>query len=88
MIHYHIRWSNSQLDWEQFSTRDEAEASAQDLALPDESYIIQEFDGTCSECAALTKQTESRKSVGVRRKLRWLKHHWETLGKSRGQRKV
>jgi hypothetical protein len=78
MIHYHIRWSNSELDWEPFCTREEAEVSALDLVLLDESYIIQEFDETCSECSALKSQIEGRKSVGVRRKLRWLKHTWET----------
>jgi len=88
MVHYHIRWSNSQLDWEAFCTQVEAEASALDLVLPDESYIIQEFDETCSECSALKGQIDSRKSVGVRRKLRWLKQHWEQLGESRRERKA
>jgi hypothetical protein len=78
MIHYHIRWSNSELDWEPFCTQEEAEVSALDLVLLDESYIIQQFDEACSACAALKGQIESRKSVGVRRKLRWLKHQWET----------
>ena len=49
--HYHIRWSGkATLDWECFSTRKEAEATAKQLAHPGESYAIEEHDGTCLRC--------------------------------------
>lgn len=79
MMHYHIRWSNSELDWEPFGTREEAEASALNLVRPNENYTIQEFDETCSECATLTGQIEKMQSVGAFRKLRWLTYHWGTV---------
>lgn len=76
MMHYHIRWSDSQLDWEAFCTREEAETLALNLVRPHENYTIQEFDETCSECALLRGQIESMQSVVAFRELRWLKHHW------------
>lgn len=51
--HYHIRWSNAALDWERFGTRAEAEASATELARPDETYAIEELDGDCPRCQDL-----------------------------------
>ena len=48
--HYHIRWSNAALDWERFDTQAEAEASAKQLARPDETYTIEEFEGACPRC--------------------------------------
>ncbi len=50
MQHFHIRWSGSKLDWEVFKTHHEAEASAQQLVLPKETYSIEEFDGNCPRC--------------------------------------
>ena len=55
MIHYHIRWSSSKLDWEMFSTREEAETSAKQLALPNERYDIEQFDGNCPRCSQTGK---------------------------------
>ena len=56
MTHYHIRWSNLDLDWEAFLTRAEAEASAMQLARRSETYTIVEFDGGCPRCAMLKRQ--------------------------------
>ena len=53
MPHYHIRWSNSTLDWEAFSTSEEAEAQAQQLVRLGESYIIEPADGDCERCSSL-----------------------------------
>ena len=50
-MHYHIRWSETKVDWEAFSTRAEAEALARDLARVDEEFTIEEFDGNCPRCA-------------------------------------
>lgn len=56
MPHYHIRWSGrAVLDWEPFSTRVEAEASAKQLVRSGETYNIEERDGDCPRC------TEARK---------------------------
>lgn len=53
MIHYHIRWSNSKLDWQAFRSREEAGKSAKDLVRPQESYAIEEFGEDCARCDAL-----------------------------------
>jgi hypothetical protein len=46
--HYHIRWSGKPtLIWEDFSTRAEAEARAKQLARQDETFTIEEHNGTC-----------------------------------------
>jgi hypothetical protein len=51
MRHYHIRWSNSTLDWEAFPTSEEAEAQAQQLVRLGESYIIEPAGGDCQRCS-------------------------------------
>jgi GAF domain-containing protein len=53
MLHYHIRWSNSKLDWEAFSTSDEAQAQAKQLVRLGESYVIEQVDGDCPQCSGL-----------------------------------
>lgn len=51
--HYHIRWSGKAvLDWERFSTHEDATASAKQLARPGEGYAIEEHDGACPRCRA------------------------------------
>jgi hypothetical protein len=51
MIHYHIRWSgNVPLDWQRFSTPEEAKASARQLVRQGETYTIEEYDETCPRC--------------------------------------
>jgi hypothetical protein len=50
MNHYHIRWTNSELDWEAFPTREEAKTEAERLKRMDESYTIEELNGDCQRC--------------------------------------
>jgi hypothetical protein len=47
MTHFHIRWSNGKLDWQRFETQVEAESSANDLVLPEESFTLEQFDSEC-----------------------------------------
>jgi hypothetical protein len=73
MIHFHIRWSDSKLDWEAFQTREEAIAQAKELARPGETYVIAEFDGTCPRCKSLTGLTDralTGSELSVNRRLR------------------
>ena len=53
MTHFHIRWSDSKLDWEAFQTREEATARAKELVRRGETYVIEEVDGTCPRCKSL-----------------------------------
>jgi hypothetical protein len=49
--HYHIRWSGKPtLDWEDFSTRAEAQARAKQLVRQDETFTNEEHNGTCLRC--------------------------------------
>jgi hypothetical protein len=53
MTHYHIRWSGKVLlDWQRFSTPEEAKASARQLVRMGETYTIEEHDEACSRCEA------------------------------------
>lgn len=53
MTHYHIHWSGRDtLDWERFSSRGEAEASAKQLVRSGETYTIEERDDACPRCHA------------------------------------
>jgi len=46
--HFHIRWSEkNNLDWECFETREEAEARAQELAAPNETFAIEAVSQAC-----------------------------------------
>jgi len=57
--HYHIRWSALKLDWEAFSTREEAETAAKQLMRPQENYSIEQFDGECPLCGAMVSRASS-----------------------------
>jgi hypothetical protein len=59
--HFHIRWSGGALDHEAFGTRAAAEASANDLVLPNERYTIEEYGDGCPRCSELT----GKKAVGA-----------------------
>jgi len=59
MIHYHIRWANSKLDWDVFQTAEEAKTTAERLRLPGENYVIEERDGDCQNCKTLTRTLEN-----------------------------
>jgi len=53
MTHYHIRWSGQTLlDWQCFSTPEEAKESARQLVRQGETYIIEEHDEACARCQA------------------------------------
>ena len=53
MTHYHIRWSRKALlDWQSFSTPEEAKASARQLVRQGETYTIEEHDERCARCQA------------------------------------
>jgi hypothetical protein len=51
--HFHIRWASGALDWERFDTTLEAEAGAQQLVRPGETYTLEEYADDCSRCGAL-----------------------------------
>jgi hypothetical protein len=53
MTHFHIRWSGAEaMDWQVFTTRDEAEASAKRTMRSDETYTIEELGVGCTRCQA------------------------------------
>ena len=63
--HYHIRWSNSKLDWERFSTRQEAEQAANQLARPGETFTIEHVDDkTCLLCLKIYKGALPNDKIG------------------------
>jgi hypothetical protein len=56
-MHYHIRWSESTIDWERFSTREDAEQAARQLARPGEGFTIEPVEGeTCMQCPKVRKR--------------------------------
>jgi len=50
-MHYHIRWSDSKVDWQAFGSPAEANASAEKLARPGETYAVEKFEDICWRCA-------------------------------------
>lgn len=50
MIHYHIRWADSKVDWEAFQTEELAKVAAEELKRPGEGYAIEKSDGDCRHC--------------------------------------
>jgi hypothetical protein len=50
MVHYHIRWSDSKLDWQAFSASQEAQIEAERLARFEETYTIEKFGENCPRC--------------------------------------
>ena len=49
-IHYHIRWSDSSLDWKPFATEEEAKSLAGNIKKPNEAYVIVKRDSECERC--------------------------------------
>jgi hypothetical protein len=50
-IHFHIRWTGvKRLDWEAFSTRDQADIRAKEFVRQDETYSLEMFDESCPRC--------------------------------------
>jgi hypothetical protein len=58
--HFHIRWSDSSLDWKAFPTKEEATRLAALLKKPDQHYSIEEFDDECERCKVLLSQAQAR----------------------------
>lgn len=53
MTHFHIRWSGSEaMDWEPFTTQEEADASAKKMIRSGETYTIEELGEGCTRCQA------------------------------------
>jgi len=48
-LHYHIHWTGKTLDWERFDTSADAEASARKLALPGETFTVEEHGESCPQ---------------------------------------
>jgi len=47
-LHFHIRWKAKEtIDWECFSTREEAMSRALELAHPGENFTIEEVTANC-----------------------------------------
>jgi hypothetical protein len=53
MNHFHVRWDNSKVDWEAFTTKEEAKVQGERLKRPGETYVIEERDGDCQLCKRL-----------------------------------
>jgi len=59
--HYHIKWLPSgKLDWQPFTTQDDAEQMARELRLGEEDYWIEPIEGECEACADLNPRNASR----------------------------
>jgi hypothetical protein len=53
--HFHIRWADvAKLDWESFSTHQEADARAREFLRTGEKYTIEEFTESCERCRPKT----------------------------------
>jgi len=52
MVHYHICWSDSKIDWQVFNTLEDAEIEAARLVRPGETYTIDKFGEECPQCGA------------------------------------
>lgn len=64
-MHYHIRWSDSKLDWERFSTRQEAERAAGQLVRPGETFTLEHVDDkTCTQCLKIGKRVLAKDKIG------------------------
>jgi len=53
--HFHIRWSDSKVDWKAFSTSEEASEVAEHIKKKEETYIVEEHDGECEPCRAFRR---------------------------------
>jgi hypothetical protein len=61
-LHYHIHWTRKTLDWERFDTSADAEASARKLALPGETFTVEEHSESCPQCMKFMKMVSGRDS--------------------------
>jgi hypothetical protein len=63
-MHYHIRWSNTKLDWERFRTRQEAEQAARQLARPGETFALEQVhDATCVQCLKIWREWSATRKL-------------------------
>ena len=58
--HFHIRWSETELDWEPFQSQAAAEEGAKSLVRPGETYTVERFDDTCTACANIRKRMHAK----------------------------
>ena len=64
-MHYHIRWSDSKLDWKRFSTSEEAERAAGRLVRLGETFTIEHVDDkTCMPCLKTYKRVLANDEIG------------------------
>lgn len=86
MLHYHIRWSSKQLlDWEAHPSRADAEARANNLVRPGETYTIEEHNESCPRCWNLKLKREDANS---NRSYSWQQTVLEALGEANPQRRI
>lgn len=64
MTHYHIRWQGSKLDWEAFQTQEAAQTQAAAMALPNETFAVEEFDGNCPKCSQFVQRFSLQPETG------------------------
>ena len=62
-IHYHIRWSDSSIDWMAFATKEEATSAAGEMRKPNETYVIIGCDDDCERCKLFESEAMSRLKV-------------------------
>lgn len=65
-MHFHIRWSSStQLDWQPFESREEAEEAAKEMVRWNETYAIEERNGSCERCGKFRNEKTPASSVTI-----------------------
>jgi len=90
MFHYHICWSTKEvLDWEAFDSREEAEASAQQLVRLGETYTIVERDEDCPRCwKAFTLKTSHDAKSEQNGKYPWQQAVLDALAEMRSEIRI
>lgn len=62
--HYHIRWLPSgKRDWQRFNSAEEAQKTAEDLVLPEESYVVEPGASDCEACAIFEASAPGPKNM-------------------------
>ena len=55
-FHYHIRWSgDTRVDWDRFTTAEEAKCCADQMVRSGEDYAVEKFDDDCVRCEELRR---------------------------------
>ena len=55
-FHYHIRWSgDTRVDWDCFTTAEEAKCCADQMVRWGEDYTVERFDEDCVRCEELRR---------------------------------